>query len=99
MAICLLKLVCLRRPTFLFRQESRQRTGQRGKIPNLSPLWTPLIQTAKRGRPPFGNPRAALKVFANLSNPVVGGGVPDAPLFSELQPAAGTATHKLENPP
>ena len=64
------------------RQESGERTGQRGKIPNplmypispaqpgkwdiksrcppdnSAPLWTPLIQTAKRGRPPFGYPRA-----------------------------------------
>ena len=29
------------------RKETK--TRQRGKIPNLSPLWTPLIQTAKRG--------------------------------------------------
>lgn len=29
----------------------------------------------------------------------VGGGALDAPLFSELQPAARSATHKLETPP
>lgn len=48
-----------------------------------------------------------LESVANLSSPVVGGGVlrseasplGDAPLFSELQPTAGTATHKLETPP
>ena len=40
-----------------------------------------------------------LESVANLSSPVVGGGVLDAPLFSELQPTAGTATHKLETPP
>ena len=33
------------------------KTRQRGKIPNLSPLWTSLIQTAKR-ECPFGFPRA-----------------------------------------
>ena len=50
--------VCLRRPPFLFRQERGKRTGQGGgrfriSPPSLDPL---LIQTAKRGHPPFGNP-------------------------------------------
>ena len=31
------------------RKETK--TRQRGEIPDLSPLWTPLIQTAKRGAP------------------------------------------------
>ena len=49
---------CLRRPAFLFRQESGERTGQGGGRFRISPpsLDLPLIQTAKK-ECPFGYPR------------------------------------------
>ena len=48
-------LFSLRRVTFLLcGRKVTKRAHQRGKIPNLFPLWNPLIQTAKEnGFVPF----------------------------------------------
>ena len=66
---------CLRRPTFLSRQESRQRTGQGGGRFRISSpsLDSPLIQTAKRGTPLLDFPakQDTLSVFRNCIQRII----------------------------
>ena len=76
----------------MFRQESGERTGQRGKIPNLFPLWTPLIQTAKRRPPLLENP-------AKQDTPRVLQRLPSADAASAIRrPFPRRGTHLSDGP-